>query len=87
MLEILFSIVHVLASAECLWGTCMHGKQYDQHALYVNDMLCIECWYLELIECMSSSATVYHYSHCCGVVLGNECHYELLNVSAMFRVH
>ena len=35
------SIVHVLASAECLWGTCMHGKQYNQHVLHENDMSCI----------------------------------------------
>ena len=36
---------------------------------------------------MSSSATVYHYSHVVVWVMGNECHYELQNVSAMFRVH
>ena len=36
---------------------------------------------------MGSSAAVCTTSHCCGVVLGNECHYELQNVSAMFRVH
>ena len=36
--------------------------------------------------CMNCSDPVYHYSHCCGVMLGNECHYELQNVSAMFRV-
>ena len=42
MLEIVSSIVQVpIASAECLWGPCMHGEQYNQHALHVNDMLCI----------------------------------------------
>ena len=36
---------------------------------------------------MSSSATVYHKPLLWCVVMGNECHYELQNVSAMFRVH
>ena len=40
MLEIVFSIVHILPSAEWLWGTCMQREQYNQHALHVNDKLC-----------------------------------------------
>ena len=39
MLEIVSNIVHVLASAEWLWGTCRHGEQYNQHTLRLNDLL------------------------------------------------
>ena len=46
------------------------------------------CLCLELFDCMQySSDTVPVAMRCCGVMLGSECHYELQNVSAMFRVH
>ena len=71
-----------------------HGQQYSPHIIlmlrYVHGAYSFAeaCMHLqsvfeELIGCMS----IYSYYSYDVHVLGNECHYELQNVSAMFRVH
>ena len=73
-----------IASAEWLWGNCLHDKQYHQHALHVNDVLCVAETYMHLqlvlvfnaIECM----TVVVWYRAMNVIM-------IYNVSAMFRVH